>query len=116
MYPVNKKDVIALSLCVLAGVFIGAHIVRTNNQPATLVTKRPTTWKGIFEEPLNPYRTDCLNLFDKPKLDKDFYSPNYLQHRRQLDALLKRITDPTNVHTNARREVIEGNSGKYWYW
>ena len=111
MFPKSKKHVIVMSvmsLCFLAGVFVGQHILRTN-QPVTLVTKRPVTWKSIFDEPLNPDRTDCLNLFDKSKLDKDFYSPNYLEHRRQLDAILKRITDAI------KEGNIEGNSGLYRY-
>ena len=32
-------------------------------------------------------------FFDKPKLDEEFYSPNYLELRRQLDATFRRITD-----------------------
>ena len=112
MYHMRKKDVIALTLS-LAGVFMGAHILWTN-QPATLVTKRPVTWKNIFDEPLNPARTDCFNLSDKPKLDKDFYSPNYLEHRRQLEAKLKRITDAENEKRN-EHSVVEGHSGRLRY-
>ena len=107
----STKDMIALSLCFLAGVFVGAHILRTN-QPATLVTKRPVTSKNIFDEPLNSERTDCLKLFDKPMLDKDFYKPNYHEHRRQLEAKLKRITD---AEIGNKGNGIEGHSGKYRY-
>ena len=113
MYRMSKKIIIGLSLSFLAGVFMGAHISRTN-QPATLVKKRQVTWESIFDEPLNPDKTNCLKLFDKPKLDKDFYSPNYLQHRQQLDARLKNLTGPGVLH-HVRPEVIEGNSGLYTY-
>ena len=113
MFPTSKKHVIVLALCFLAGVFVGQHILRIN-QPATLVTNRPLTWKIIFDEPLNPDRTDCLTLFDKPKLDEDFYSPNYLEHRRQLGATLKRITD-TEKRKGNKRNVLEGHSGLYRY-
>ena len=113
MYPLSQTNVIALTLCFLAGVFVGLYILRTN-QPETLVTKRPVTWKTIFDEPLNPDTTDCRNLLDKPKLDEEFYSPNYLEHRRQLEATLKRITDAENEKGN-KGGHIDGSSGKYRY-
>ena len=59
---------------------------------------------------LNPDTTDCRNLFNKPKLDEVFYSPNYLEHRQQLDATLKRVTDAEKEKGN-KRNAIEGHSG-----
>jgi len=108
----SKQHVIVMCLCFLAGVFV-VYILNTN-QPVTLVTKRPVTWKSIFDEPLNPDKTDCLILFDKPKLDEDFYSPNYLKHRQQLDAELKCITD-AEIEKGNNPSGIEGNSGLYKY-
>ena len=110
MIPMSKKQVILMSLCFLAGVVVGLYILNANQ----LKTKRQVTWKSIFDEPLNPDRTDCLNLFDKPKLDKDFYSPNYLEHRLRFDAKFKHIIDAEKEKGNKPSD-IEGNSGKYWY-
>ena len=113
MLSVSKKDVVVLSLCFLAGVFVSQHIIETN-QPATFVTKQLVTWKNIFDEPLNPDTTDCRNLFDEPKLDEEFYSPNYLEHRRQFDATFKRITDAEKEkekQKGSKVSVIEGHSG-----
>ena len=113
MFPVVKKNMAVLLLCFLAGALVSLTILRTN-QPATLVTKRLVTWKNIFDEPLNPDTTDCRNLFAKPKLDEEFYSPNYLEHRRQFDATFKRITDAEKEKEKQKgfkHRVIEGHSG-----
>ena len=113
MFPVSKKNVIVFSLCFLAGVFVSQNMLRTN-QPAIIVTKRQVTWKSIFDETLNPDKTDCRNLFDKPELDEDFYSPNYPGHRRKLDALFKRVTDAEKAKAKAngtKSGFIEGHSG-----
>ena len=102
-----------MCLCFLAGVFVGLYILNSN-QPVTFMTKRTVTWKQIFDESLNQDKTDCLKLFDKPKLDVDFYSPKYIEHRQQLDAKLKRITD-TEIDKGNNASGIEGNSGLYRY-
>ena len=118
MSPVSRKNVVVFSLCLLAGVFVSQHIL-SKNQPTILVTKQQDTWKSIFDEPLNPDKTDCRNLFDKPKIDEDFYPPNYLKHRRQLNVTLKRITDAEKENSKSsgsewiegKSDRIEGNNG-----
>ena len=105
----RKKDLAVVSACLVVGMFVGQHFLKTSQSPP-LVTSRRDTWKSIFDEPLSPDTTDCLRLFDKPESDKDFFTATYLQQRRRFEANLKRISDGEKEKGNKDTHV-GGSSG-----
>ena len=105
----RKKDLAVVTACIVVGVFVGQHFLKTS-QSAPLGASRRDTWKGIFDEPLSPDTTDCLRLLDKPESDEDFYTATYLEQRRHFEATVKRIYE-AELDKGSKRTFIEGNSG-----
>ena len=102
----NANALAVVLTCLLTGVFLGQYIL---SQSPPLVRNRRDTWKSIFDEPLHPDTTDCLLLFSQQEADEDFYSPKYLEHRRQLDAKFKGVIDADKEKRH--NYTIQGHSG-----